>query len=162
MGGQRLRRGWTSSSIFSLPDSHVSCGSCSHVVTTPKGPCYKLDILKLAAQARSLGSAHRSHLCWNGEKPKLHASPQVLIEFHFMGVLGVCSAFTRIIFCFYLIFLHVNASLVKNCRGEELGRKIRAPSLTPNLSSFLRLNALAPFQHRMELSAFRTAQRTEC
>lgn len=151
MGGQHLRRGWTSSSIFSLLDSQVSCGSCSHVVTTPKGPCYKLDIfMQLAAQARSLGFAHRSHLCWNGEKPKLHAPPQVLIEFHFMGVLGVCSAFTRIIFCFYLTFLCVNASSVKNRRGEEeLGRKIRAPSLTPNLSSFLRLNSLTPFQHRM-------------
>lgn len=107
-GSQSLRCGWTSSSIFSPPESHVSCGYCSHVVTTPKGPRYKLDILMwLAAQARSLGSVHRLHLCWNGEKPKLHAPLQVLIKFHFMGVLGVCSAFTRIIFCFYLTFFSV-------------------------------------------------------
>lgn len=54
---------------------------------TPMDPCYRLAMLvHLTAQARSLGESH--HVCWNGEKPILHDSPQLTLESHFMGVAG--------------------------------------------------------------------------
>lgn len=122
-----------------------SCGSCSHVAMTPKGLCCRLDILiHLAAWARSLGSAHRSHhFCWNGEKPEHHNPPQFTLESRLMGVLVVCSALKRIIFCFYLIFVPCDdASLAKNSRGA-FERNIWAPNLTPD--PFLRLNVILSF-----------------